>query len=101
MNLPIPSVDELLARDKFNIDESQAHIVIGTALCAQCSGKPCLAVCPAGRYRRTQDAGGVSFDYVGCLECGACRVVCRSLGNSGVVQWVYPRGTFGLSTRYG
>ena len=95
------SVDELLARNKFNVDEDNAHIVIDTNLCLNCSGKPCLSVCPARRYQPADTPAGVQFDYVGCLECGACRVVCRSAGNGGVVKWEYPRGSFGLCIRYG
>lgn len=88
---------ELLSRNKFNIDEEEAHIVIDPAICARCQDKPCLYVCPAVLYKLDKN-GDISFDCAGCLECGTCRVMCK---NKGIIKWVYPRGTFGVSFRYG
>ena len=88
---------ELLSRNKINIDEEEAHIIIDPAVCARCQDKPCLYVCPAVLYKLDKN-GDISFDYAGCLECGTCRVMCK---NKGIVKWVYPRGTFGVSFRYG
>jgi ferredoxin like protein len=73
---------DLLGRNKFNIDETEPHIVI---------------VCPAVLYKLDK-SGEMTFDYAGCLECGTCRIVCM---NKGIVKWEYPRGTFGVSFRHG
>lgn len=95
------SVEDLLGRNKFNADEENAHIVLDKELCAACKDKPCLVVCPAVLYRQTEENAEIAFDYLGCLECGTCRVVCHEHGNKGIVKWVYPFGTMGVSYRYG
>jgi ferredoxin like protein len=88
---------ELLALDKFNVDEEEPHIILDKAVCAACPDKPCLYVCPAVLYRLDKN-GELTFDYAGCLECGTCRAVCA---RKGIIKWVYPRGTFGVSFRQG
>jgi len=88
---------ELLSRNRFNVDEEQPHIILDKQICKQCIDKPCLYVCPAVLYKLDK-AGEITFDYAGCLECGTCRLVCRKRG---IVKWVYPRGTFGVSFRQG
>jgi ferredoxin like protein len=99
MSIEKMSAEELLGVDKFNVDEDEAHIVIRYERCLGCSDKPCLFVCPAQCYKLLD--GKLGFDYVGCLECGTCRLACRQLGNGGVTTWTYPRGTFGVSYRCG
>ncbi len=91
------SIAELLGINRFNVDEEEAHIVIDKKICAKCSDKPCLYVCPAVLYKLDKN-GEMTFDYAGCLECGTCRVMCQ---NQGIVKWIYPRGTFGVNFRYG
>lgn len=88
---------ELLSRNRFNVDEEEPHIILDKQICKQCIDKPCLYVCPAVLYKLDK-AGEITFDYAGCLECGTCRLVCRKRG---IVKWVYPRGTFGVSFRQG
>ena len=91
------SVPELLGRDQFEVDEDEPHIVVDARICATCVDKPCVAACPAQLYTLGAD-GELTFDHAGCLECGTCRVVCRT---GGIVRWTYPRGTFGVSYRQG
>lgn len=88
---------ELLSLNKFNVDEEEPHIVLDKEICAKCQRRSCLVVCPARLYRLDQ-AGAIIFDYAGCLECGTCRVMCH---DKGIVKWIYPRGTFGVSYRHG
>ncbi len=97
MSIEKTTAAELLSKNKFNVDEEQAHIVIDKTICTSCSDKPCLYVCPAVLYKLDKN-GDISFDYAGCLECGTCRVMCK---NKGIVSWVYPRGTFGVIYRCG
>jgi len=101
MSVQMLSAEELLGLDKFNVDDGNSHIVLDPARCAACKEKPCLYICSAVCYKLAAEAQVVQFDYAGCLECGTCRVVCRNLGNSGVIRWEYPRPTFGVSFRYG
>ena len=55
-----------------------------------------VRVCPAALYKK--DGDGVRFDYLGCLECGTCRVLS---GGKLVESWNYPVGAFGMSFRQG
>lgn len=96
MTIKKQSPEELLGLNKFIVDEEEPHIVLDKAVCATCSEKPCLVVCPAVLYTLKGDE--VSFEYAGCLECGTCRVMCK---NKGIIKWQYPRGSFGISYRYG
>lgn len=91
---------ELLGLDRFEVDEEEPHITLDKSLCLDCKAKPCLYVCSAVCYKLS-DQGFIQFDYAGCLECGTCRIACRTFGNRGVVTWEYPQGTFGVNFRYG
>ncbi|MDR1961255.1 MAG: ferredoxin family protein, partial [Gracilibacteraceae bacterium] len=53
--------------------------------------------CPAGLYK-IDEQGNFRFDYAGCFECGACRV----LGGETVLdKWEFPSGGMGIEFRYG
>ncbi|MGI9953143.1 ferredoxin family protein [Moorellaceae bacterium AZ2] len=97
MGIRIMDTPELLGLNKFNVDEKEPHIKLDKEICAKCPSKPCLVVCPAGLYR-LDPVGEVTFDHAGCLECGTCRVICK---NKGITRWDYPRGTFGITYRFG
>lgn len=43
------------------------------------------------------EEGHVTFFYEGCLECGSCRFSC----DKDAIQWVNPRGGFGICYQYG
>lgn len=90
------SPEELLGLNKFAVEEEEPHIILDKTICARCSDKPCLLVCPAVLY--TLKDQEINFDYAGCLECGTCRVVCK---NKGITKWTYPHGTFGVAFRCG
>ncbi|CEP68517.1 Ferredoxin-like, FixX [Moorella glycerini] len=85
---------EKLMRAYFISDE-RPHITVNKSICQSCSSKECLYVCPAQRY--TLEAEGIQFIADGCLECGACRISCKS----GAITWNYPRGGFGVRFRHG
>jgi len=88
---------ELVALDHYNPNEQEAHIVLDKAICRKCQEKPCLVVCPAVLYTLDKN-GDINFDYVGCLECGTCRVMCK---DKGIIKWEYPLGGFGVNFRFG
>jgi len=94
MSIKRLSPEEALALDKFSVDEGTPHILVDKAICAACTAKPCLVVCPARLYRLND--GQVSFEFAGCLECGTCRTVCQA---KGITSWTYPRASFGVSFR--
>lgn len=90
------SIEEKLGKDKFVVDDSNAHIKIDKTICRECKTKPCIVACPASLYSLKN--GEISFDYAGCLECGTCRVICPY---PGAIEWNYPEATFGVIFRYG
>ena len=56
-----------------------------------------LRICPAALYK-LDDNGDLKFDYIGCLECGACRIA----GLEKVVtEWNYPIGSMEVEYRKG
>lgn len=89
------SIDEKLTLVHFKVDE-EPHIKVDLSICRVCREKPCLYTCPVQNYKLLENEELV-FSWEGCLECGACRVVCRR----GAVEWNYPRGGFGVTYRYG
>ena len=89
------NVDEKLGKDKFFVDEENAHIV----LCDEPDRKEfrkLVKACPANLYKEADD-GTISFDCAGCLECGTCRVLC---GDTILKKWEFPQGTFGVEFRF-
>lgn len=91
------SVDERLAVNKFTTDDV-LFIEVNTELCKSCELKPCLYVCPAQVY--TLESGNLVYNPEGCIELGACKVVCQEFGNN-AIKWNYPRGGYGIRFRYG
>jgi len=94
MSIKRLSPEESLAVDKFSVDEGKPHIIVDKNICAHCSDRACLVVCPARLYQLKDNQ--ISFEFAGCLECGTCRVMCSE---GGVTSWNYPRATFGVSYR--
>lgn len=90
------TMDDRLAKTKFNSNDEVAHIIINKPACQTCQHKACLYSCPAERYK-LNDAGDLLFDHVGCLECGNCRIVCERLaaGTMGY-SWNYPENSHGV-----
>jgi ferredoxin like protein len=90
------SVDEKLAKNKYDVDEDHPHIMLRDEYSADEFHKLVMA-CPASLYR--VDENGVrSFDYAGCLECGTCRILC---GDTVLKSWEFPQATRGIEYRFG
>lgn len=90
------NVDEYLASNKYEVDESHAHIELVEDP-SDAEFDKLIMVCPAGLYKRAED-GTKSFDYAGCLECGTCRIAC---GDTIIKRWKNPQPTMGVEYRYG
>ena len=88
-------IEAKLSRVRFRLDQA-AHIKVDSEVCESSSERPCLYVCPVQNYRLAED-GCVEFSWQGCMECGACRIIC----NKGAISWNLPRGGFGVCLRYG
>ncbi|MBN2282577.1 MAG: 4Fe-4S dicluster domain-containing protein [Deltaproteobacteria bacterium] len=87
-------VEDKLALNKFDVDRD-VHITVNDVVCVECELKPCVSVCPAECYVIRENH--MTFSYEGCLECGSCRIACPK----GAIDWVYPRGGFGICYQYG
>jgi len=90
------SVDEKMETVKIKIDK-QAHITVKTALCKTCADRPCLYICTAENYQWDEKEDVLIFNYEGCLECGACRIICPN----DAIDWSFPQGGYGVKYRFG
>jgi ferredoxin like protein len=89
------TLDQRLATLTFKTD-AEPHIEItDAAACQQCAERPCTYACPAGLYQWL--GGQLVHTCEGCLECGSCRIVCPT----GVIDWRYPLGGYGVRFRWG
>src|SRR5712692_1304756 len=91
------TVDERGGLDKFEFDE-EPFITVDTDVCRTCDTKPCLYVCPSKVYRL--EKGELVYNTEGCIELGACAIVCKHLGKD-AIHWSYPRGSYGVEFRFG
>jgi ferredoxin like protein len=91
------SVENRLFLNRYNVDEKRSHLkVIDQQVCrAKCPEKWCNYFCPAEVYKWQEDETTVA--YLACLECGTCRVGCPWAN----IEWVYPRGGYGVSYKFG
>jgi ferredoxin like protein len=96
------SMDDRLANNRFDSDDHHSHILIDKAACSSCNHRACTTCCPAERYSWDAVNDILSFDHVGCLECGNCRFVCERL-NQGAegYSWNYPLQGMGIIYREG
>ena len=90
------NVDELIAVNKYEVDEGNAHIELTDDPDME-EFRKLVRVCPAALYKIADD-GTTSFDYAGCLECGTCRIAC---GGTIVKKWEMPSPTMGVEYRFG
>ncbi len=89
---------ERLGADAYASDKASHLRIDALDLCRSCALRPCIPVCPAGVYE--WDGDRIRIHYENCLELGACRIACQTLGN-GALLWAFPRGTKGVQYRFG
>lgn len=90
------SIDDRLSKVKYVTDET-SHLKVNTELCKNCKSKPCTFICPAGVYEWNEDENKLIVNYENCLECGACRIACEKK----CIEWHYPKGTCGVTYKFG
>jgi ferredoxin like protein len=93
-----PSTAERLGSDAFDTDATTHLTLSDPALCRTCEKKPCIRVCPAEVYHWETDRLRISYEN--CLETGACRVACETIGQRALV-WAYPAAGRGVQYRLG
>ncbi len=78
--------------------DHQTHIkILDAKTCLGCPNKPCVTGCPAGVYTWDDAQKKILVAYENCIECGAARMLCPYYN----IEWVPPRGGFGVMYRYG
>jgi ferredoxin like protein len=85
-------IEDRLNLLRYTVDR-EPHIKLKDEVCESCERRVCVAVCPAGCFREEQQK--LNFSYVGCLECGSCRIAC----DKNAIEWHYPKGGFGVCYR--
>ena len=90
------NIDEKLASLRF-ICDNISHIQVDTEKCAACNEKNCLSFCPAKVYSINEETNKLMIEYENCLECGTCRICCPK----DAISWEYPKGSKGVSYRFG
>jgi ferredoxin like protein len=93
---PMPIVEKLGLLTYKN--DHQSHIkIIESRACLACEKKPCITACPATVYEWDSAQKKIIASYENCIECGAARMLCPYNN----IDWVPPRGGFGVAYKYG
>ncbi|MBI5445994.1 MAG: 4Fe-4S dicluster domain-containing protein [Deltaproteobacteria bacterium] len=90
-------IEERLYVDESRPDRTSHIDIVRPDACPECAGRECVAVCPSGTYRWSEEQGRIQVSFENCLECGSCRIVCPRSN----VSWRYPMGGMGICYRYG
>ena len=90
------SIDDRLSKVKYVTDE-ESHLKVNTEQCKNCKSKTCTFVCPANVYEWNKEEDKLIINYENCLECGACRIACGKK----CIEWHYPKGTCGVTYKFG
>jgi len=86
----IVNIDNKLYMNNYKVDTASHLTIKDPSVCEKCEDKSCTNLCPAHVYEWKDEK--IVVGYEGCLECGACRIVC-SHDN---IDWKFPRGGFGI-----
>ncbi len=84
------NVDNKLYKVKYKTDDRSHLQIADEQKCLQCIEKVCTIICPARVYNYNETEKKLTVSYEKCLECGACKIVCKN------VKWEYPRGGKGV-----
>lgn len=91
------NVAEKLGMNKYATDEHHPHIEVDKEYPDKQTVDQIIRICPAALYS-VGDNEVLFFDYLGCLECGTCKVLSEG---KVVKDWNYPAGTKGIEYRFG
>ena len=89
-------VDDKLGYNRFNTDESYAHIEIDPEFKDEEEIRKVVLACPAELYK--YENGELTFNHEGCLECGTCRIACEG---TILKKWENPQPGMGVMYRFG
>mgnify|MGYP002477243586 FL=1 len=94
---PACGIADKLFMIRYKCDD-QSHLIIrDQAVCLACEHKDCNYFCPADVYEWHEKEKMTSVAYENCIECGTCRIACPSEN----IYWVYPKGGYGITYKFG
>lgn len=88
------NLEERLFLTRFKVYKNN-HLQVDKSMCSQCAMKPCTTVCPVKDFK--WDNGNLVVSYEGCVECGACEVVCPFHN----IKVTFPPNGHGVNYRHG
>ena len=91
------NVADKLGVNLYHTDEVNAHIIVNKEGVDPVELDKVIRACPAQLYSK-DDNGNVFFEYLGCLECGTCKILSEG---KVVKEWHYPAGSKGIQFRAG
>ncbi|MCL6547761.1 MAG: 4Fe-4S dicluster domain-containing protein [Alicyclobacillus sp.] len=91
------SIEERLFTIRYKADDKSHLIIKDQTVCERCETKECNFFCPADVYLWHEAEKMTSVAFENCIECGTCRLGCPDYN----IEWVYPKGGYGISYRYG
>lgn len=89
-------IDERIYVNRYNIHPVN-HLHVDQSKCIECKDKPCTFTCPVDDYVWDPDQKRLTVYYEGCVECGACVVVCPYHN----IKLDYPPAGRGVNFRFG
>lgn len=91
------TITDKLFSIRYKCDDISHLTVKNSEACIRCEGKDCTTFCPAEVYEwdSLHKVNRIAFEN--CVECGTCRIACPSDN----IGWVYPKGGFGITYRFG
>ena len=91
------AVSDRLFTIRYKCDD-QSHLIIKDRdVCLKCTTKDCNYFCPSDVYEWDPKQKITTVAYENCIECGTCRIACPSHN----IYWVYPKGGYGITYKYG
>ncbi len=86
------TIEDKLGLDVFHTDEVNAHIEVDLESTDMEEIRKLVLACPAKCYKYEDEK--FSFSYLGCLECGTCRVLSH---DKLIKSWNHPHGEIGVT----
>jgi len=94
---PASTISDKLYMIRFKSDDKSHLVIKEMDDCVTCVHKDCTFFCPADVYEWHAKIDTTSVAYENCIECGTCRIGCPSDN----IHWVYPKGGYGMTYKFG
>jgi len=91
------SIEERLFTIRYKADDVSHLIIKSQDECLACETKECNYFCPSDVYLWHDQEAMTSVAYENCIECGTCRLGCPTYN----IEWVYPKGGYGITYKFG